>query len=182
MSTETSDFPANEAEVGADPADLEPEIDFTSQQQLVTDFINGLTAAFGVEGHAEIISTDKYGFEVNVAGDLSQLGVMIGPRGRHVSALHEVCKTMLQRKLPMGGRARLRVDVGGYRQKRREALEAYVRELVDGVKNSGVERGLEPMSAADRKVVHDVVNQVDGVSTISVGDEPRRRVVVVPAA
>ena len=61
----------------------------------------------------------------------------------------------------------------------REALEAYVRELATGVLDSGVEKGLEPMNAADRKVVHDTVNEIDGVGTISVGDEPRRRVVLV---
>ena len=174
MSIETSD-------AGSDVA-VDPDIDFDEQQKMVVDFINGLATAFGIKGNAEIVSTDKYGFEVNVVGDPTELGVLIGPRGRHVSALHEVCKTMLQRKLPTGTRARLRVDVGGYRQRRREALEVYVRELAEGVKSSGVERGLEPMSAADRKVVHDTINEVDGVATISVGDEPRRCVVVVPAA
>lgn len=158
-----------------------PTMDFAAQQQLVSDFVTGLTAAFGIDGTAEIVSTDDYGFELNVAGDPVELGVLIGPRGRNVSALHEVCKTMLQRKLPTGGRARLRIDVGKYRQQRRAALEVYVRELAESVKSSGSERGLEPMSAADRKVVHDVINQIEGVSTISVGDEPRRRVVVVPA-
>ena len=48
--------------------------------------------------------------------------------------------------------------------------------------SAGTERGLEPMNAADRKVVHDTVNEIEGVDTISVGDEPRRRVVLVPAS
>ena len=66
--------------------------------------------------------------------------------------------------------------------KRREALSAYVKELAQKVIESGVEKGLEPMNAADRKVVHDAANEVDGVGTISVGDEPRRRVVLVVAS
>ena len=86
---------------------------------------------------------------------------------------------MLQRRQPGMNRARIRVDVGGYRSKRREALSAYVKELAQKVVESGVEKGLEPMNAADRKVVHDAANEVDGVGTISVGDEPRRRVVLV---
>ena len=51
--------------------------------------------------------------------------------------------------------------------------------MAKGVVSEGVEKGLEPMNAADRKVVHDTVNEIDGVGTISVGDEPRRRVVLV---
>ena len=53
-----------------------------------------------------------------------------------------------------------------------------MRELAGTVVESGVEKGLEPMNAADRKVVHDTVNDIEGVDTISVGDEPRRRVVI----
>ncbi len=170
MSMETSDMTTDT-----------PTMDFEAQQKMVLDFINGLTTAFGVNGTAEIVGTDEMGFEVNLAGEPAELGLLIGPRGRHISALHEVCKTMMQRKLPAGSRARLRVDVGGYRQRRREALAAYVRELAEGVKANGTERGLEPMSAADRKVVHDVINDIDGVTTLSVGDEPRRRVVVSPS-
>ena len=52
--------------------------------------------------------------------------------------------------------------------------------LIAGVKDSGVEKGLEPMNSADRKIVHDTVNAAEGVRTISVGEEPRRRVVIVP--
>lgn len=156
--------------------------DLAMQQDLVVEFLGGLTKAFGVAGEAKVVNSDDLGFEVNVDGDNAELAVLIGPRGRHVSALHEVSKTMLQRRLPIGARARLRVDVGGYRKRRREALEAYVSELAEKVRESGTERGLEPMSASDRKVVHDAVNQISGVSTISTGEEPRRRVVLTPDA
>ncbi len=149
------------------------------QQQMVGEFLEGLAASFGIQATAENVSADDESFEVNLAGDNPSLGLLIGPKGSHLVALHEVTKTMLQRRLPGADRARVRVDVGGYRQQRREALEAYVRELAASVRESGVEKGLEPMNAADRKVVHDTVNDIDGVGTISVGDEPRRRVVIV---
>ena len=88
--------------------------------------------------------------------------------------------TMLQRRLPGATRARIRVDVGGYRATRRAALETFVQELITQVRDSGEERGLEPMNSSDRKVVHDTVNDADGVKTVSIGEEPRRRVVIVP--
>ena len=152
------------------------------QQQMVGDFLEGLAKSFGIEATVQNVAADEDSFEVNLDGDDKELGLLIGPNGNHLVAIHEVSKTMLQRRLSGLDRARIRVDVGGYRSRRREALRAYVQELAQNVISSGVEKGLEPMNAADRKVVHDAVNEIDGVSTVSVGDEPRRRVVLTIAS
>ena len=157
------------------------EANIEEQQQMVGEFLVGLAQSFGVTAKAENVSADEDSFEVNLTGDEKELGLLIGPKGNHLVAIHEVSKTTLQRRLPGLNRARIRVDVGGYRSRRREALAAYVQELAQKVVESGVEKGLEPMNAADRKVVHDAVNEITGVNTISVGDEPRRRVVLVVA-
>ncbi|WP_419921563.1 protein jag [Candidatus Poriferisodalis sp.] len=158
------------------------EITVAEQQEMVQEFLDGLATAFGIDAKAAPVALDDDSFEVNLEGTNDALGLLIGPRGRHVVALQEVSKTMLQRRLPGVPRARVRVDVGGYRQRRRAALEAYVSELAEAVRERGSERGLEPMNAADRKIVHDTVNEIEGVDTISVGEEPRRRVVLVPAS
>ena len=152
------------------------------QQKMVGEFLEGLAKSFGIEATVQNVAADEDSFEVNLDGDDKELGLLIGPKGNHLVAMHEVCKTMLQRRLAGIDRARVRVDVGGYRSRRREALRAYVQELAQNVISSGVEKGLEPMNAADRKVVHDAVNEIDGVSTVSVGDEPRRRVVLTVAS
>ena len=70
--------------------------------------------------------------------------------------------------------------MGGYRRRRQEALEEFTRRLAADVAATGEEKALEPMSAADRKIVHDTVVDIDGVSTTSEGEEPRRRVVLLP--
>jgi spoIIIJ-associated protein len=70
--------------------------------------------------------------------------------------------------------------VGGYRAKRRAALEAFTRKVVDEVLETGEERAMEPMGSVDRKTVHDVVNDIDGVETSSEGEDPRRYVVIRP--
>ena len=77
-----------------------------------------------------------------------------------------------------GHGARINVDVAGYRAKRREALEQFVQELAEKVRDTGRDQALEPMSASDRKIVHDAVAPLDGVGTVSEGEEPRRRVVL----
>jgi len=74
----------------------------------------------------------------------------------------------------------VRIDVSGYRQRRREALERFVQGIAAEVKESGVQKALEPMAPPDRKVVHDTVNDIDGVTTVSEGEDSRRRVVILP--
>ena len=75
---------------------------------------------------------------------------------------------------------RLRVDVGGYRERRRVALGKFALQMADEVKASGVARVLEPMSSADRKIIHDTLATVEGIATRSEGDDPYRRVVIAP--
>jgi spoIIIJ-associated protein len=75
----------------------------------------------------------------------------------------------------------LRVDVSGYRQRRKEALERFTLQVAGEVVASGERRMLEPMGAADRKIVHDAAQNVEGVTTLSEGEEPHRRVVITPA-
>ena len=82
---------------------------------------------------------------------------------------------------PSAHQGRIRLYVSGYRSKRRDALERVTRQIAEEVRTSGVAKSLEPMHPADRKVVHDTVNEIDGVSTTSEGEEPRRRVVILPA-
>ena len=94
--------------------------------------------------------------------------------------MQELARTRLQRATEGGRGARLRVDIGGYRERRREALERFTRQVAEQVLASGEAKALEPMSAPDRKVVHDTVNTIDGVRSVSDGEDPRRRVLLVP--
>ena len=141
------------------------------------EFLNGLISAFGVRGSvSRNLLDDGDTLELAVAGD--DVGMLIGPRGATLSAIQELTRTVAQRRA--GDGPRIVVDVAGYRKDRREALERFTREVAAQVVASGVVRVLEPMPPADRKVVHDTVNTIDGVSTTSEGEEPRRRVVIQP--
>ena len=120
--------------------------------------------------------------ELDVVSDNSDLGLLIGPKGQTLSSVHELSRAVLQRQEPGQHVGRVRIDIGSYRQRRREALARFVRDQAAAVVESGVSRALEPMNAVDRKVVHDTVNEIDGVSTISEGQDPGRRVVIVPSA
>lgn len=122
--------------------------------------------------------TDDELVALTVNGD--NLGHLIGPRGATLHALQELTRTVVQRQT--GSRsARVIVDVSGYREKRRAALQQFAQQVADSVIASGTPQALEPMNAADRKVVHDAVNEIAGVATTSEGEDPRRRVVISPA-
>jgi spoIIIJ-associated protein len=146
----------------------------------VEGFVRGLVDAFGATATIEVVEIDDETREVRVSGD--DLGLLIGPRGLTLQAVHELARTVVYRAAPDGQEGRVRIDIGGYRERRRQALEAFATKIAQEVAESGAAKALEPMSPPDRKVVHDTINGVEGVRTTSEGEEPRRRVVVLPDA
>ena len=88
---------------------------------------------------------------------MTELGLLVGPKGATLSAIEELTRAVVQREAG-GHAARVRVDVAGYRAKRRVALEAFTRKVVDEVLETGEEQAMEPMGSIDRKTVHDTVN------------------------
>ena len=140
-------------------------------------FMDGLTAAFGVEGSSSL-HVDELELRVDVTG--SELGLLVGPGGRTLNAIQDLARVAAQRRLG-DHETRLRVDVAGYRERREAALAAFARDVAEQVRTSGTARSLEPMSSSDRKVVHDVLNEEADVSSRSVGEDPDRRIIVEPA-
>ena len=149
-----------------------------TQADIVTEFLEGLLGALGADGSVTRIEVDEETIELRVEGP--DLGVLIGPKGQTLTAVHELSRTVLQRRATGRHEGRVRIDIGGYRQRRQEALARFVQQQAVGVLAEGSARALEAMNAADRKVVHDTVNEIDGVVTLSEGADPDRRVVIVP--
>ena len=150
------------------------------QADIITGFIEGLLDALGIDGSVNRTQVDDETIELDVVSESSDLGLLIGPKGQTLSSVHELARAVLQRRAPGRHDGRVRIDIGGYRHRRREALARFVQDQATAVVESGVSRALEPMNAVDRKVVHDTVNEMEGVSTISEGLDPDRRVVIVP--
>jgi spoIIIJ-associated protein len=148
------------------------------QGESARQFIEGLVAELGIEADVSVRVVDEDTVEVAVDG--KELGVLVGRGGATLAALQELARTVVQSRTA-GPTERILVDVAGYRVKRAEALQRFTRQVAEEVMAAGSERALEPMLAADRKVVHDTVAEISGVRTRSEGDEPRRYVVVAPA-
>jgi spoIIIJ-associated protein len=148
------------------------------QGDAASTFLLGLAEAFGVSASADVEMVADNEVEVRLNGD--DLGLLIGPRGQTLQAVQDLTRLAVQRH-DDDRSARLRIDIAGYRERRREALSRFTEQVVAQVVSSGEPRALEPMSAADRKVVHDTVNTLSGVATRSEGEDPFRRVVILPA-
>jgi spoIIIJ-associated protein len=158
--------------------DTVSDVSVEDQAQEAETFTRGLIDAFGSPAQVATIIDDEGGILVDVTG--ADLGLLVGPRGATLQAIEELVRTVVQRRTEGHG-TRINVDVAGYRARRREALAQFAEELATKVRDSGQDQALEPMSPADRKVVHDTIADLDGVTTESEGEEPRRRVVVRPA-
>ena len=157
---------------------IHPDISIEEQAEIAAGFTRGLVDAFDLGATVSIVIDDD---TILVSIDGSNIGLLVGPKGATLTAIEELVRTVVQRQTDGHG-ARINVDVGGYRAKRREALEAFTRSLVDKVLESGRAQALEPMSSADRKIVHDTAAEIEGVVTESEGEDPRRRVIIRPAS
>jgi spoIIIJ-associated protein len=155
----------------------EDEVPVGTQADIITEFLEGLLDALHAEGTVRRTEIDEETIELAVEGD--DLGLLIGPKGQTLTAVHELSRTVLQRRATGRHLGRVRIDIAGYRQRRQEALARFVQQQAEAVLAEGTARSLEPMNSADRKVVHDTINEITGVSTISEGADPHRRVVIV---
>jgi spoIIIJ-associated protein len=151
------------------------EVSLEDQVELAENFTRGLLERFGLQSEVQARAEGDDDVHIDVVGD--DLGILIGPRAATLEALQELVRTAVQRRIGGHG-ARVHVDVAGYRARRHEALAEFARQAAQRALESGRDQVFEPMSPVDRKVVHDTVNEIEGVATISEGEEPRRRVVI----
>lgn len=153
------------------------DVSLEEQEVVALRVVQGVLDSLEIAG--EVTSSIKGGETLEISVNGEGLGVLVGPKGAALSALQELTRAAVLRQTG-ARRARVVLDVGGYRARRAEALAEFTNRVVVDVLEAGTEIALEPMSASDRKVVHDTVNLLDGVSTRSEGEEPRRRVVISP--
>ena len=161
----------------SEPSEAAPDELLEDQAEAVMDFLEGLFDAMGLP--AEVESTFEDGtMYVDVWGAESEegMGLLIGRHGQTLESLHDLVRGVVQRQT--GERCRVIVDVEDYRKRRRSQVVSRAQSAARRVKKTGKPEALEPMSAFERKIVHDAVAEVGGVETASEGQDPDRRVVI----
>ena len=168
--SDTSERPRRERREG-------PPVEPAQVAASAEEFLLGLAKALGADATAEA-TIEGENIEVRLNG--AELGLLVGPRGSTLQAVQDITRVVSQRRTG-DHETRLRIDIGGYRAKRREALSRFVTQVADEVVSTRTPRILEAMPSADRKIVHDALTGRTDISTHSEGDEPNRRVVISPA-
>ena len=150
-------------------------VDLEQEGEIAADYVEGLLDIADLDGD---IDMDVEGSRAVVSVVGATLDELVGRRGEVLEALQELTRLAVHRQT--GERARLMLDVGGYRARRREELTEVGRDAANEVKETGTPKHLAAMTPFERKIVHGAVADA-GLRSESEGEEPNRRVVVYPA-
>lgn len=135
-------------------------------------FLEGFFKAAEKEVSIEVKEDDN---AITYCVDGENLGDIIGRRGECLYAISSIMKTLA----PRGGK-RISLDIANYKEKREESLAATARRLANKVASSGRYFKLEPMNAAERRIIHTALQNDDRVTTLSKGSDPKRYVIIFP--
>ena len=174
---------ADDTDADEDDADEADEDEDDGEQDLSSLEEEGEVAADYIEGLLDIADLDG-DIDMDVEGDRAVVSVvgatldeLVGDDGEVLEALQELTRLAVHRRT--GSRARLMLDVGGFRARRRTELAELGRSVADEVSRTGEPKKLRAMSPFERKIIHDAV-ALAGLRSESEGEEPNRRVVVFP--
>jgi spoIIIJ-associated protein len=144
--------------------------------EIAADYLEALLDILDLDGDLDLdVEGDRA--VVEIVGE--HLDNLVGPRGATLEALQELTRLAVLQQT--GERSRLMLDIGGFRARRKAELAKLGDTIAKRVLETGEQERLAPMTPFERKVVHDAVAAVDGVRSESEGEEPQRRVVVLPA-
>ncbi|MDQ8043392.1 MAG: KH domain-containing protein [Solirubrobacteraceae bacterium] len=151
----------------SDPADPEGI-------EAVRSLVEGVARALGID---EDVVAEQRGEELHVAVQGKDLGLLIGRHGQTLEALQHLAQRIA---LDNDANVRVIVDAEGYRERRREAIEAQVNRLTARALQRSEACPLEPMTSSERRYVHEMVRDIEGVESYSEGTEPDRHAVIAP--
>ena len=178
---ERAELAAARGSTGSERAELEAAEASPEALQAGKEILEKLMELLDFDVRVEVREGDTS--RLNVVGDDDQkeaLGALIGRKGERLSALQHLVNLMLSRK--MGDWTRVLVDVEDYRGRRERQLAEIARRAAERVTETGKMLQLEPMSALERRWIHIALRDDPDVITQSIGEEPNRRVVVLPRA
>ena len=152
------------------------EMPVEEQRETLQGFVTGVAIAFDPSAKVELVEEGTT-LQAQVTGE--NLGRLVGNKASTLQSLEELARTAMHRAAAGRRYHRIQVDVDEYRARRRAVLAKFATDLAQSVAESGESKAMEPMGAADRKLIHDAVAEVAGVETVSEGRDPRRYIVIL---
>lgn len=145
-------------------------------KDVAKDFLNKLLKSMDLDSNIVITEEDKNTLMINLEGD--QMGVLIGKRGQTLDSIQYLTSLVVNKY--SDHYIRIKMDTEDYRNRRRKTLESLANNLAMKVKKTGKKFTLEPMSPNERRIIHYTLQKYKFIETHSEGEEPFRRVVIVP--
>jgi spoIIIJ-associated protein len=155
------------------------DVDIERQADAVADFVEELLTQMDVDAIAEPTSEGGRMYVDILDGEPDDMSLLIGRHGQTLDAIQELSRQVVGRRLDE--RIKVLVDVEDYRKRRTAKVEDTAREAAERALETGQEQPLDPSDALERKIAHDLIATIDGVTSESQGEEPNRYVVVLPA-
>lgn len=143
--------------------------------EMAEEFVQGILERMGIKARQERYERDGYHY-IRIYG--SDVGLLIGRRGETLNALQYLVNLAVGHKA--GKKAKVILDIEGYRERRQETLIRLARRMSERVRRTGMAVALEPMNPQERRVIHTALHGDSRVYTISEGEEPYRKVVIRP--
>jgi spoIIIJ-associated protein len=165
------------ATVDADtPVRQVPQIDESERAAQLRSVLEHITAAVGVRCRIDVVELEDA--ITATCSSSEDLGILIGRHGQTIDAVQTIAAAIMRQGEEDW--KQVVVDAAGYRDRRRRTLETLALRSADEAIRAGGRVELEPMSSIERRLVHERLKDVEGVETVSEGDEPNRYVVVQP--
>ena len=165
---------APKAPIKDDSDDRGPEIPMTERGTAAFNYVKEVVAKMGIDNVE--ITAHQFEKAVVIKVDGEGAGSVIGKRGETLDALQYLCGLCANRC--EGDYCRVILDAGNYRMKRKQTLQQLARRLANNAVKSGRSITLEPMNPYERRIIHATVSEVKGATSMSLGDEPQRYVVI----
>jgi spoIIIJ-associated protein len=158
------------------PTESPPAAGAEGEAAVASELLTRVLATLGLDGRVEVTESEQ---EVVATVSGPDLGVLIGRHGQMIDALQYLANAIAHRAVG-DERRRIVIDAAGYRARRSATLESLARRSAEQASATGRRVELEPMSAVERRIVHEALKDDPEVATESEGAEPNRYVVVLP--
>ncbi len=152
---------------------IEDETLLHEKVKIAKDYISSILMSMNIKADYAVYQNET-GAVINIESDNN--GTIIGRRGETLDALQYLCSIIANK----GDKDYFRITINclGYREKRKETLRQLAKKVAKSVLKSGRSQTLEPMNPYERRVIHSAISEIEGVSSRSVGEEPRRKIVI----
>lgn len=147
-----------------------------SPEKFIKEYVEELLRHMGIHGN---VQTDEDDEKLNIEIYGKDVGSLIGKRGKTLGDLQYLISVIVRRQFAELNKMVV-LDVENYRERREKTLIQLAKSIARKVKDENIEKSLEPMTPQERRIIHIALQDYPGITTLSSGEEPNRKVVIVP--